>query len=111
MTMYNRMMKLPCECSLGYVSSMDCEEHKSWHEASRQKREEIMSRSKRAPVHTQGYGGVARKASKRSATKAIRNKAKDAEVPSGQAFKKEYSSWDIVDFKFHDPKNPKVRRK
>jgi hypothetical protein len=66
-----------------------------------------MSRSKRAPFHTQGYGGKARKTYKRLANNAV----KTADVANGAAFKRVFCSWEICDWKFHDPKNQKARRK
>lgn len=70
-----------------------------------------MSRSSRKPVWSQGYGSKVKKQSKRSASKVIRNLKESEEVPSGNQYKKYFNSWDICDFKFFDPKNPKVRRK
>lgn len=70
-----------------------------------------MSRSKRAPYHTQGYKGDARKKSKREAAKAVRNQPDDEAPKSGSAFKREYNSWDICDWKFYSPLDKKVRRK
>ena len=70
-----------------------------------------MSKSKRKPYLTEGYGGRHRKHDKRSANKAIRNKGKTQEVAKGKGYRKEYNSWNIVDYKFHDPANPKAKRK
>ena len=67
-----------------------------------------MSRSYRKPYWTEGYGGKARKSRKRAANKRVRSALDGAD---GMAYKKEYNSWDIVDFKFVDKKNPKARRK
>jgi len=64
-----------------------------------------MSRSKRAPYWTEGYKGTARKKSKQAANKAVRRD------DGNKQYKKIYSSWDIVDYKFEDADNPKVRRK
>lgn len=69
-----------------------------------------MSRSKRAPIYTQGYGGKTRTWSKRQANKAVR-RAEKSSIPSGKSYKKEYSSWDIVDWKFYCKTDKKVRRK
>jgi hypothetical protein len=69
-----------------------------------------MSRSERKPVWTLGYGGKYRKKAKKAANQAV----KDADVPSGSAYKKVYNSWDIVDYKSYDPKPEKpwkVKRK
>lgn len=67
-----------------------------------------MTRSKRAPIWTDGYGTKVKKLKKRSANRAVR---KSKEVTSGKSYKKEYSSWDICDYKFRDGKNPKAGRK
>lgn len=70
-----------------------------------------MSRSKRAPYWTEGYGSPTKKIRKRMANKAVR-RVKPSELGTATAeFKKRYNSWDICDFKFLDKKNPKVRRK
>lgn len=66
-----------------------------------------MSRSKRAPVITDQQNGSTKKV-KRLAARAVRN-SKD--VASGGAYKKEYSSYDIRDWSFYCPKNPKASRK
>ncbi len=67
-----------------------------------------MSRSKRKPMLTDGYGTKHKHVTKRRANRAVR-KAK--EVSDGKAYRKEYNSWDIVDWKFWDPKNKKASRK
>jgi hypothetical protein len=70
-----------------------------------------MSRSnKKNPYLTQGEGGKYRKTAKRYANKAIRNKAATEEVGSGAKFKREFSSWDICDWKFKS-NDPKAKRK
>lgn len=70
-----------------------------------------MSRSHRAPVWTQGYGGLGRKAAKRQASRAVRTAG---EVPDGKAYRRYYNPWDICDFRFYEkrPEKPwKVRGK
>lgn len=67
-----------------------------------------MSRSRKKPFWTQGYKGVWRK----SAKKRANNKTKQVEnIKNGNSYKKEFNSWDICDWSFHDPKNPKAYRK
>jgi hypothetical protein len=66
-----------------------------------------MSRSKRAPVATEGYGKD-RKVRKRRANRKVR-KAKD--VASGSAFKKESESWNICDWRIPGGDGPKATRK
>lgn len=70
-----------------------------------------MSRSKRAPVWTQGYGRPSRRHSKRAASRAVRL---EDEVADGRAYRKLFNPWDIVDWKSYDrsPSKPwKIRRK
>lgn len=67
-----------------------------------------MSRSRRAPVFTEGYKSKDKKLRKRRAARRVRT---NQEVGSGSAYKKESNPWDICDFKFHCPENPKARRK
>lgn len=67
-----------------------------------------MSRSKRKPYWTEGYGSKGKKTSKRGASRAVRN---EKEIASGGAYKKAYCSWNICDFKIYDKKSSKVRRK
>lgn len=67
-----------------------------------------MSRSTKKPIWVDGNGSHFKKLSKREAARAVR-RAK--EVANGKAYKKESNSYDIADFKFHDFKNPKARRK
>ena len=67
-----------------------------------------MSRSKRAPYWTEGYGGKMRKKMKTLSNKKAR-RAKI--VPQGAGYKKILDSWTIRDFSFHDPKNWKALRK
>jgi hypothetical protein len=67
-----------------------------------------MSRSYRKPYWTQGYGGQARKVFKRLANKAVRL---STDIADGKAYKREFCSWSICDWKFHDRKSPKIRRK
>jgi hypothetical protein len=66
-----------------------------------------MSRSKRAPIWTEGYDGSTRKRRKRRANKRVRT----ADIADGAAYKKVSNSWNICDFKFYDKKNPKAGRK
>lgn len=70
-----------------------------------------MSRSKRAPYWTDGYGSKVKRISKRAANRTIRNTPDDKEVPQGSGYKKMFNPWSICDYKIHDPKNKKVRRK
>ena len=67
-----------------------------------------MSRSYRKPIWTQGYDGDTRQFKKRQANKRVRN---SENATDGKAYKKEFESWDIVDWKFEDKKNWKARRK
>ena len=71
-----------------------------------------MSRSYKAPYWTEGSGGSRRKHSKRAANRRVR-KTKHDEVPTKNTkrYNRVYNSWDIVDWKFEDKKNPKSRRK
>jgi len=69
-----------------------------------------MSRSKKAPIATQGYGGVYRKQAKRQAAKAVRNKKLDETPKNGKAYKKEYNSWNICDWKFKDSSKKGTRK-
>lgn len=66
-----------------------------------------MSRSKRASIWTEGYGGKWRKHAKKQANKKVR---KSKNIASGKAYKKEKESWMICDFKFYD-KDKKASRK
>ncbi len=66
-----------------------------------------MARSRKAPVITDQQNGCTKEA-KRRATRAVR-KSKD--IANGKAYKKEYSSYDINDFSFFCPNNPKAYRK
>jgi hypothetical protein len=65
-----------------------------------------MGKSRKAPYFTDN--GKGRKGRKRVANKTVRN-AKD--VGNNSSFKKQYESWDICDFSFHCPKDPKAYRK
>lgn len=67
-----------------------------------------MSRSRRAPWWTCGYGGIYRRFAKRQANKRIR---KLLDIIGGCYYKRLYCSWDICDYKFYEPENKKVRRK
>ncbi len=66
-----------------------------------------MSRSRRAPVYTEGYGSPDKKRRKRTAAKAVR-RAK--EVASGKAYRKVSDSWNITDYKMR-AKDDKAKRK
>jgi hypothetical protein len=57
---------------------------------------------------TEGYGGTHRKKDKKLANRAVR---RAREISSGKAYRKEYNSWNIVDFKWMEPKNKKLSRK
>lgn len=70
-----------------------------------------MSRSTKKPFVTDQQRGTRAKSSKREANKAIRNKASTEEVGKGKTYKKEYNSWNIRDYSFHMPKDPKAKRK
>jgi len=69
-----------------------------------------MSRSKRKPIVKDGQKDRTgdKKVKKRRAARAVR--AED-EVADGSQYKKVSNSWDICDWKFFDPKNPKAERK
>lgn len=69
-----------------------------------------MSRSYRKPWLTEGQDipGL-RKSRRRLANRRVRRETKD--LTSGANFKKHSQSWDIIDYKFYDPKSSKVRRK
>lgn len=77
-----------------------------------------MSRSRRKPYITdQNRGKPKHGREKQLANQAVRRANKrgitspeDAPV-SGKSYRKEYNSWDIRDWSFHDPKNPKAYRK
>ncbi len=59
-----------------------------------------MSRSYRKPYWTQGYGGRWRKFAKKTAAKRVRR----AKIIGDETYyKRLYNSWDICDFKFHEP--------
>lgn len=67
-----------------------------------------MSRSKRKPIWTEGYGGKRRPSAKHQANKAVRN---TEDIGNGKAYRKEYNPWNITDYKLYDPKSKKVGRK
>lgn len=73
-----------------------------------------MSRSKRAPYWVEGYGSKSKPKAKRAANKKVRQTLKSIDevdkIPPGE-FRKVFDSWSITDYKFHDPKSKKVRRK
>jgi hypothetical protein len=69
-----------------------------------------VSRSRRAPYFTEGYGGSRRKAAKRAANKRIRQTKRHQDVGDGAKYKREYNPWDICDWKFYDSSG-KARRK
>lgn len=66
-----------------------------------------MSRSKRKPWVTDNKGSY-RKIAKKLANKRVRA---IKNIASGNAYKKEFQSWDICDYKWYEPKNEKIRRK
>jgi hypothetical protein len=68
-----------------------------------------MSRSKRAPYWTEGYKGSWRKKAKDLAN--ARTKREEQPTRAVGAYKRTSNSWDICDYKFHDPESKKVRRK
>jgi hypothetical protein len=71
-----------------------------------------MSRSRKAPYWTEGYGSKNRRIQKRHANKRVRAaKFESQSEMKGGLFKRLKNSWDIVDFSFVDKKNPKARRK
>lgn len=67
-----------------------------------------MSRSYRKPYATEGYGSKTRKITKRKANRAVR---RSKNIKDGMSYKKEYNSWDIVDYKFYIPNDRKFRNK
>ena len=71
-----------------------------------------MSRSKRAPYWVDGYGSKWKPKAKQRANRKVRNALKKLDkldnIAPGE-FKKMSNSWDICDFKFHDPKGKKVK--
>lgn len=67
-----------------------------------------MSRSKRKPYFTEGYGSPDKARRKRAAARAVRA---EKEVASGKAYRKVYSPYDICDFKFYSPESRKASRK
>lgn len=68
-----------------------------------------MSRSRRAPIWTEGQKSPGTRAKRRRrANKEVRS-AED--VANGGSYKKVSESWAICDYKFYYPKSPKVRRK
>lgn len=70
-----------------------------------------MSRSRRKPVWTDGYGSKSKRTSKRAAARAVRAVAALEAPQNGKAYRKEFNPWDIADYKIYDPKNPKAGRK
>lgn len=64
-----------------------------------------MSKSKKAPYYTDNGGN--RTKIKRLANKRVRQ----AKIITGDMVKKVFNSWDICDFKFVAPKDPKAYRK
>lgn len=70
-----------------------------------------MSRSYRKnPYFTDQQGGDT-KLQKRAANRAVRSLPKDAAPAKGKQYRKESCSWNIRDWSFYDPKNPKAKRK
>ena len=70
-----------------------------------------MSRSRRAGVYTQGYGGKGRKSSKRAANKRVKHiSEEDTPIRAKGAYKRKYNSWDICDWKFKTT-DTKAKRK
>lgn len=69
-----------------------------------------VSRSKRAPVYTEGYGSPDKKKRKRRANRKVRQ---NKDIADGGAFRKESSSWEITDYKFRvdGKKDKKATRK
>lgn len=65
-----------------------------------------MSRSRKKPYFTDN--GACKKVHKKLANKRVR--ATD-DVCNGTAYKSEYESWNIQDYSFHCPDNPKAKRK
>lgn len=83
-----------------------------------------MSRSKRAPYFTEGYGGMHRAKDKRIANKAVRRNNRHSieeclntpdeavsELADGKAYRKVYDPWNICDYKFFSPDRPEAGRK
>ena len=67
-----------------------------------------MSRSYKKPYLKDGYKSKSKKLAKRWANRAVR---KEDNLASGKQYRKVYNPWDICDWIFYEPKNPKSRRK
>lgn len=68
-----------------------------------------MSRSTKKPIFTDQQKSRAGKLAKRQANRSVRD---SKETPAnGKAYRKESCSWNIRDWSFYDPKNPKAYRK
>lgn len=66
-----------------------------------------MSRSTKAPI----YKDAATKFMKRKASRKVRA-LKDGETPAhGKQYRKEFNSYNLSDYSFYSPKDPKSRRK
>lgn len=84
-----------------------------------------MSRSKRKPYFTEGYGGCHRQKDKRNANKCVRKSNRQAiddflviegaqtdnYLADGNSYRKHYNSLDICDWKFYSPDQEKAKRK
>jgi hypothetical protein len=69
-----------------------------------------MSRSYRAPYWVDSYGSRYKKIIKRIASKKVR-RFWNWGIASGKAYRKVFDPYNIVDWRHHDPGNPKTRRK
>jgi hypothetical protein len=68
-----------------------------------------MSRSRKAPIHTdQNSGKPQHGFAKRRAARRVRA---DEDIADGSAYRKVFNPWDICDWKIYDGNNPKARRK
>lgn len=67
-----------------------------------------MSRSRKAPYIKDGYKSKWKRKAKQQANQAVRN---ETSVTNGGAYKKVSNSWDICDFIFYEPNEPKYSRK
>lgn len=68
-----------------------------------------MSRSYRKPWVVDGYKTSShRQVAKRTANHKVRH---TKNIASGKAYKKVFDSWNIVDYRWYEPNNPKIGRK
>jgi hypothetical protein len=69
-----------------------------------------MSRSKKAPYYTDQQTSTSGR-SKQAKREANRRVRKTEEVADGKAYRKVSNPWDIRDWSFHCPDDPKAYRK